>query len=172
MCPSPFKGTSPFEPDAELNPLSVKPGTATADYDGKGNTKKILAHMKDDSWKTSETINKTSSETPADSANYYPAAACCWRYHTSGTTQGEWYLPACGELGYIIPRMNTLNKILNAIPNANGGTSKALSLNTLSSYWSSSESSSNGARGVNTRIGRVNYYNKSNYYAVRAVLAV
>ena len=172
MCPSPFKGTSPFNPDAELNPLYAKEGTATADYDGKGNTEKILANMIDDSWKTSETINKTSSNKPADSANYHPAAACCWRYSTPGTFHGQWYLPACGELGYIIPRMNTLNKILNAIPNANGGTSKALSLITGSSYWSSSEYSSYFARSVNTNDGYVGYGNKSNYLYVRAVLAV
>ena len=172
MCPSPFNGTSPFEPDAELNPWYVKPGTATADYDGRGNTDKILAHMTDESWNTSETIHKTSSSTPSDSANYYPAAACCWRYHTSGTTQGEWYLPSCGELGYIIPRMNTLNKILNAIPNANGGTSKALSLDTDSLYWSSSEYRGNGARIVYTYYGNVSYSSKYGYLCVRAVLAV
>ena len=171
-CPSPFKGTSPFEPDAELNQLYAKEGTATADYDGKGNTEKILAQMTDDSWKTSETIHKTNSSTASDSANYYPAAACCWRYSTPGTIKGQWYLPACGELGYIIPRMNTLNKILNAIPNANGGTNKALSLNTLNLYWSSSEYSSGYARDVNTGSGNVSYTNKSNYYYVRAVLAV
>lgn len=172
MCPSPFNGTSPFEPDAELNPWYVKSGTATADYDGRGNTDKILAHMTDDSWKTSETIHKTNSSTESDSANYYPAAACCWRYHTSGTTQGEWYLPSCGELGYIIPRMNTLNKILNAIPNANGGNSKALSLYTSSSYWSSSEYSSYAARSVGAYSGDFYDRNKSTYYYVRAVLAV
>lgn len=171
-CPSPFKGTSPFEPDAELNPLYAKEGTATADYDGKGNTEKILAHMADESWKTSETIHKTSSNVAEDSKNYHPAAACCWRYSTPGTTQGQWYLPACGELGYIIPRMNTLNKILNAIPNANGGTSKALSLSTNNYYWSSSEYSSYTARHVYTGNGNVTNHSKYNYFYVRAVLAV
>ena len=163
MCPSPFKGTSPFEPDAELNPWSVKEGTATADYDGKGNTEKILAQMTDDSWKTSETIHKTNSSTASDSANYYPAAACCWRYSTPGTIKGQWYLPACGELGYIIPRMNTLNKILNAIPNANGGTRKAVPLNYRGSYWSSSEYSSHDARCVGQYYGDVSNYYKYNY---------
>ena len=172
QCPSPFKGTSPFEPDAELNQLYAKEGTATADYDGKGNTEKILAQMTDDSWKTSETIHKTNSSTASDSANYYPAAACCWRYSTPGTTQGQWYLPACGELGYIIPRMNTLNKILNAIPNANGGASNALSLSTSVYYWSSSEYHSNNARDVGTQNGDVYNRSKSNNCYVRAFLAV
>ena len=155
-----------------MNPLYAKDGTATADYDGKGNTEKILAHMANESWKTSETIVKTSSVEPADSANYHPAAACCWRYSTPGTVQGQWYLPACGELGYIIPRMNTLNKILNAIPNANGGTIKALSLTTSNAYWSSSEYSSNYARTVGTYGGAVDANLKYDYLYVRAVLAV
>ena len=171
-CPSPFKGTSPFEPDAELKPWYVKKGTVTADYDGKGNTEKILANMIDDSWKTSKTIHKTNSATESDSANYHPAAACCWRYSTPGTTQGQWYLPSCGELGYIIPRMNTLKKILNAIPNANGRTSKALSLGTDYNYWSSSECSSYGAWSVRTGNGTVGNGGKSYGCCVRAVLAV
>lgn len=171
-CPSPFKGTSPFEPDAELNPLYVKPGTATADYDGRGNTEKILAHMLNESWKTSGTINMTTSTVPADSANYHPAAACCWRYSTPGTSQGQWYLPACGELGYILPRINTLNKILNATPRANGGTSKALTLDTAGNYWSSTEYSSSEARPLNMANGGVANRQKYSGYYVRAMLAV
>lgn len=44
--------------------------------------------------------------------NYYPAACCCWRYHTLGTNQGDWYLPTLGELGYCFV---TLGKIQNTI---------------------------------------------------------
>ena len=29
---------------------------------------------------------------------------CCYRYYTIGTAQKDWYLPAVGELVYIIPR--------------------------------------------------------------------
>lgn len=43
---------------------------------------------------------------------YYPAACCCWRYHTLGTNQGDWYLPTLGELGYC---WVTLEKIQNTI---------------------------------------------------------
>lgn len=46
------------------------------------------------------------------SVGYFPAACCCWRYHTLGTNQGDWYLPALGELGYCFV---TLKKIQNTI---------------------------------------------------------
>ena len=28
----------------------------------------------------------------------HPAAQCCWRFHTEGTNQGEWYIPSTGEI--------------------------------------------------------------------------
>lgn len=43
-------------------------------------------------WKTSETINNVTTN------NNYPAGFCCWRYHTDGTNQGDWYLPSSGEV--------------------------------------------------------------------------
>ena len=128
--------------------------------------------MSGESWKTTGTINMTTSTVPADSANYHPAAACCWRYSTPGTSQGQWYLPACGELGYILPRMNTLNKILNAIPKANGGTRNALPLITSGNYWSSTEYNSSEARPLNTTNGGVADRQKYSSYYVRAMLAV
>lgn len=48
----------------------------------------------------------------SNDVGYYPAACCCWRYHTLGTNQGDWYLPALGELGYCFV---TLKKIQNTI---------------------------------------------------------
>lgn len=48
-------------------------------------------------------------------AGYSPAACCCWRYHTEGTNQGDWYLPAEGELGYVLARVKKIDKMLNMI---------------------------------------------------------
>lgn len=63
-----------------------------------------------------EILSPAKPATPAiiDSSNsgYFPAACCCWRYHTLGTNQGDWYLPALGELGYCFV---TLKKIQNTI---------------------------------------------------------
>ena len=61
-------------------------------------------------WRTTEEIY-----------NYYnysqssPACCCCWRYHTLGTNQGDWYLPACGELAIIAVQQSEINEILTSI---------------------------------------------------------
>ena len=67
---------------------------------------------------------------------------------TDGQNQGksDWYIPACGQLSLIYMNMNDLNTVLNAI----GG--KPLS---DSSYWSSSEYSSNSAWYVYFYSGKV-----------------
>lgn len=61
---------------------------------------------------TSNQLNwKTDTEiTHEFSTGYSPAACCCWRYHTLGTQQGDWYFGAAGELSMIVvlkPQINT-----------------------------------------------------------------
>lgn len=97
-----------------------------SDFDGFGNTKVLcdLATAQSD-WKTASTITNDYA------GGYSPAACCCWRYHTTGTNQGDWYLPAIGELGYLIVRLKTINTSISNI----GGVTVDTSLN----VWSSSE---------------------------------
>ena len=87
-------------------------GNALADMDGKSNTEKILAvdnGMSTD-WQTAVTITDTGlTET------IHPAAQCCWRYHTVGTNQGDWYLPSAGELGYLAARWKMISKSISNI---------------------------------------------------------
>lgn len=137
---------------------------ALADFDGIGNTKKIITQrgIKDyDSW----TPNRT---TEAD----YPAASCCDMFHTDGTQQGDWYLPACGELGYIMPSFNKINEIIGNMRTAYGS-SIGVELNSNYGYLSSTEYNSNLTRLVTTNNGRVGNTSKygSGYY-VRAWLCV
>lgn len=67
--------------------------TAISDYNGKANTTALLANATaQPNWRTDSTI------TSSYAAGYQPAACCCWRFHTLGTNQGDWYLPAAGEL--------------------------------------------------------------------------
>ena len=97
-----YYNSSPYIPSPYLTDGSRNPGyyqttspsssnNALADFDGRGNTNKIITQRgnKDySSW-------KPTYDTQAD----YPAASCCDMFYTEGTQQGDSYLPACGELG-------------------------------------------------------------------------
>ena len=160
---------SPYLTDGSRNPAYYQTSSpssssnALADFDGIGNTERIIAQRgtKDyNSWTPGRT-------TEAD----YPAASCCDMFHTEGTSQGDWYLPACGELGYIMPPFNKINDAIGKMRTAYGS-SVGVELSTGSSYWSSTEYSSNNARYVNAYDGGVGYNNKNLSNYVRAWLRV
>lgn len=163
---------SPYLTDGSRNPgyyQTTSPSSssnALADFDGKGNSEILwgLATAQSN-WRTASTITNNSGD------NYLPAACCCWRYHTEGTQQGDWYLPACGELGYIMPPFNKINEAITKMRNAYGS-SVGVTLDTNDYYWSSSEYSSDIARGVITGIGGVYISGKNDYRYVRAWLRV
>lgn len=68
-------------------------GTAITDMNGKANTQVVLNYATAQTdWRTASAI------TWANAAGYYPLFECAWRYHTSGTLQGDWFVPACGQL--------------------------------------------------------------------------
>jgi hypothetical protein len=68
-------------------------GTAISDMNGKANTEIVLQYATAQTdWRTASAI------TWSNEAGYYPLFECAWRYHTSGTVQGDWYIPACGQL--------------------------------------------------------------------------
>ena len=86
--------------------------TSTADWQGFKNTKAMY-------------------EADKSGANY-PAIKKVLTYSTTGTEQGQWYLPAAGELQAISTNKDTLNTTLAKI----GGTQMS------GNYWSSSEQNS------------------------------
>ena len=159
--PSPYSGDS-------RNPLYYDTATVTtanclSDFDGVGNTDKIITQRgtKDyNSW--NPTYNAESD---------YPAASCCDMFYTEGTKQGDWYLPACGELSYMIPRFNAICTSIAALIAAYGS-EVGVQLSSNGGYWSSSEYSSGYARYVLTYSGYVYDYCKSSDYYVRAFLRV
>ena len=166
---STYQAPSPYLTDGTRNPAyyqTSSPSTtsnALADFDGVGNTKKIIAQRgtKDySSWLP--TYN-----TEAD----YPAASCCDMFYTDGTKQGDWYLPACGELGYIMPPFNKINQSIAALKSAYGG-SVGVQLDSESCYWSSSEFSSMFASLVGTYDGYTDYGRKNGAIHVRAFIRV
>lgn len=160
--------SSPYLTDGSRNPgyyQTSSPSSsnnALADFDGKGNTKKIIAQrgVRDyNSW----TPGKTTSTD-------YPAASCCDMFHTEGTSQGDWYLPACGELGYIMPPFNKINNAIYKICTAYD-LSAGIEL-TSYTYWSSTENNSSDIRTIATGIGGISHSGKNYSFYVRAFLRV
>lgn len=109
---------SPYLTDGSRNPLYYQISSpsslnnAMSDFDGVSNSQILQNYSTGQSnWKTASTITLKVTN------GYSPAACCCWRYHTEGTSQGDWYLPACGELGYIMPYFDKINRIIYNIQN-------------------------------------------------------
>ena len=145
---------SPYSMDGGRNPLyyqTASPSTALncfADFDGKGNTEKLLSHnTRQTNWKTEATILNI----PAEGS--FPLACCTWRYHTEGTSQGDWYLPSAGELGYVVSRLKAIQDSIQAIIDAGG---RACLLTRAGEYRSSTQYSTSLCRNMdfeNTYIG-------------------
>ena len=163
-------GPSPYNADGSRNEAyytTASPALATnalSDFDGVGNTTVLteLATAQSD-WKTADSI------TNSDSAGYYPAACCAWRFHTAGTEQGQWYLPAAGELGYVINRLSAINETINKVLSVYSSV-VAVVLYTVTDYWSSSEIVANYVRGLATYNGIVNGFDKDYPMNARAFL--
>ena len=166
---------SPYLNDGSKNTIyhsTDNTGNACADMDGKGNTEKILAvdNGVSTDWQTASTIvNNTSTST---NTQPHTAAQCCWRYHTTGTQQGDWYLPAGGELGYLASRWKAINTSINKIISSGF---EALTLPVGHIWLSSTEYSSYSGVPLAFHSGGAylyGYRNKDNSYYVRAFLAV
>lgn len=117
---------------------------ALSNFNGKNNTKTIIAYCK---------ANGKSC----------PAAEYASSYVTRGTKAGDWYLPALGELNLIYYYKKTSNSVLTSL----SGTSLSESY-----YWSSSGYGKSSAWGQDFNNGNVGGYTKGLYtYYVRPVLA-
>lgn len=160
--PSPYKNDGSFNTEYSRTSSPSDSNNAMSDFEGVENSQVLWdLSTSQSNWKTASGITNNSG------SGYYPAACCCWRYHTNGTKQGNWYLPACGELGYMIVRFQKIAYAITKMRNAYGS-SVGVELNTNNYYWSSSEYSSNYARGVDTFYGNVNGGGKSYRRCVRA----
>ena len=161
---------SPYNADGSRNEAYYTTAYSTAnvlsDFDGVGNTTVLtdLATGQSD-WKTATTITNSSG------AGYYPAACCCWRFHTAGTDQGQWYLPACGEMGYVMNRISAINTTINKVLSAYSSV-VAVAVHTSRHYWSSSEYNANLAHSLLTNNGYVYSISKVLNNYVRAFLRV
>ena len=146
---------SPYLTDGSRNPAYYQitspssEANALADFNGKQNTQ-ILCNLvtRQPDWKTAYAIIDSGDE------GYYPAACCCWRFHTEGTEQGDWYLPAAGELGYVCARLKIINDTIRLLITAYGS-SVGSSVSNVS-YCSSSEYNGNSNRNVDFNDGYLN----------------
>lgn len=164
--PSPYLTNGSRNPGYYQTTSPSSTSNCLADFNGKGNSEILLGLATAQSnWRTDSYIVNDSN------ANYLPAACCCWRYHANGTQQGDWYLPACGELGYIMPPFNKINEAINNMLDVYG-TSVGVTLDTGITYWSSSEYGSNHVSRVDTNDGSVNYGGKGNSSWVRAFIRI
>jgi len=136
------RAISPYASDGSQNPAYITAGQALADMDGKANTKVIanLSAIKD-------TYSGGAFENIEEN---YPAAFACTLFSTRGTSQGDWYLPAMGELGYLYTRIKRINESLAAL-----GTSavqfgdQTKDLSSLGSWcWSSTKCYSYASYGL------------------------
>ena len=153
---------SPYLEDGSRNPVyystdgSINEGlllNCLSDFNGKENTDIILKYATSQSnWKTDAEI------IDAKELGYYPAACCCWRYHTEGTKQGEWYLPSIGELGYHMVRYMEIQNAFEKIASLYGSDSCYIS-NSRYGYWTSSERSNNQIWTINHFTINLEYMN-------------
>ena len=143
---------SPYKEDGSKEPRyfdESNTGNVLADFDGKSNTEKILAvdNSISTTWQTASTISNEGSN-----QYVHPAAQCCWRFHTEGTKQGDWYLPSAGELGYVLARYGSINLSMKTISTKYG---EILGHPFVTNYYSSTQYSSSHAVVISFSYGSV-----------------
>ena len=141
---------------------------ATSTTDGKANTTTVLNFATGQSdWQTASTITYTNGE------RMYPLFECAWRYHTSGTNQGDWYIGARDELNLILSDATT-GTTINSGFSAIGASTYYISGNN-GNLGSSTEQTSSNAYGwfnnnwVANSKSLNNYNNLYGYWMSRAL---
>lgn len=165
---------SPYLTDGSRNPgyyQTTPPSSDSnclADFDGRGNSQILCDNATSQSgWKINLSIINDAG------IGYSPAACCCWRFHTEGTQQGDWYLPAIGELGYILPPFNKINETIKNIREVSGrGWPYFGILTDNGTYESSNEYDSDRYWGIETHYGSVSIMDKNANNVIRAFLRI
>ena len=92
MSPSPYLTNDTFN---SVYGVIIEGGNALSDFNGLSNTQLLV-----------------------NEGEQYHAAHACWNYKDSANSNLQWYLPAMGELGFLIPRFQLINQSIQAV----GGT--------------------------------------------------
>lgn len=146
-----YHTSSPYNIDGSRNHdyynTEIGANNALSDLNGRSNTEFLCSKATAQSdWRTGDSVTDRHTE------GYHPAACACWRFHTIGTNQGDWYLPACGELGYVCVRFKKINETIDMLQSHFG---IALCKLLTSIYFASSEYDSRDVRGINFSNGLV-----------------
>lgn len=111
--PSPYTSDGGKNPDYFQAPRDGG-NNILADFDGSVINKKYLEQIEGgEEWKTSPTINNESG------VQNFPYIQCCWRYHTEGTKQGDWYVPSAGEVGYVCAKFSKIQEGYSKLKSVN-----------------------------------------------------
>lgn len=161
-----YRIPNPYNPDGTRNPdyydLKSVPRNGMADFSGKDNTAVNISTrgVKDYStW-------KPSPKTAAD----FPAFSCCDMFAAPGTVQGEWYLPAMGEIGYIMPKWSEILGTISMINSMFGDVASPIVDGDC--LWSSTEYSGVNLRYVHTSNGAGHSAKATALYYVRAFIII
>lgn len=128
MIPSPYltvDGKNEFNPEYYK---AISGNNALSDFSGKANTQTLVGL-----------------------GTGYTAANACWKYKDAANSGTQWYLPAMGELGYMVLRLNEIQAGLSAV----SAVQLDLVGDTSFSYWSSSEKSTTEVHTLTPYSGRV-----------------
>lgn len=147
--PSPYNSSggrnSLYYSNSSLNVLS--------DFAGKANTEKVRTFSnQNNNWQTSDTVSFNTTG--------WPAAECVYKYMSDYISKGTWYVPAMGELGYVIARRSKINESIAKIHSVY---SSIYTFNISSDYGyiSSTEYDSNNIWHVYTKQGSISSYDKA-----------
>lgn len=164
---------SPYLTDGSRNPgycqeVISSENNALSSFKGKEYTDILIGSATGQSdWKTAQTI------TNSDDDGHYPAACCCWRYHTEGTQEGDWYLPSVAELGYTIPVLGKIDDVIQTLIEIYGQ-QFCISLSKSNIYCSCTQgpSGSDDIYDIYVGTGKAQRHMKTTYFSVKAFMRV
>ena len=146
-------GTTWYGPSYPRAPSPYKDGALNPDYCATEYTGGTIANC------LSDFSGLENTRLLCQSAGTYVAANAAHLYKAFSGDTLEWYLPAMGELGFIMPRFNAINEALASVGE--------VALASSYKFWSSSEHSSGSARSLNAGDGTVSTNFKDNSFRVR-----
>lgn len=136
--------------------------------DGKSNTQKMLDHTEND-----HVCALKGTPTNTRGIGYSAVALCTALFHTKGTKQGDWYVPAIGELCHFAKNMYGTSSVINIartkLKYDETNYYSAFACNSYT-YWSSSEYDSQDSYSVIVYSSYYNIYYDYDKYDYRRVV--